>query len=260
MRQTARFKVREAATVAALCGVLSLSILSQAVHAQDSAAGGELLRYPGTSLRGLTSAETRSSLGACSRLCVDRQGCVGFDHQAATNQCRLFASVGSATPDPSSNAGTRSRIAGYRATTPPPDREGIQTSTLDVERAVDRGKAVERTAPGAQEPAAPYDPMGTVTAFYSALAAADGESASAHVVPEKRGRGPFSVVSIQSFFGAMSQPLTLTGTALHDRDNVRVSYDYVTDQGRRCRGRADVTTVYIFGKTLISQIKALDGC
>ncbi|MDU0364384.1 hypothetical protein RWK44_28760 [Rhizobium sp. 25PS6] len=49
--------------------------------------------------------------------------------------------------------------------------------------------------------------MGTVTAFYSALATADGETASALVVPEKR--GPFNEASIHTFFGAMSQPLKL---------------------------------------------------
>ncbi|WP_246621874.1 hypothetical protein [Rhizobium laguerreae] len=51
--------------------------------------------------------------------------------------------------------------------------------------------------------------MGTVTAFYSALATADGETASALVVPEKRGQGPFNEASIHTFFGAMSQPLKL---------------------------------------------------
>ena len=41
---------------------------------------------------------------------------------------------------------------------------------------------------------------------------------------------------------------------------VRVSYTYETDTGRRCQGRADVETVYLYGGTLISRIKALDGC
>ena len=97
-------------------------------------------------------------------------------------------------------------------------------------------------------------------AFYSALAAADGETASALVVPEKRGQGPFNEVSIHAFFGAMSEPLKLTGTALRGNDDVRVSYEYVTNDGRRCQGRADVQTTYVFGKTLVSRIKALDGC
>ncbi|WP_246805572.1 hypothetical protein [Rhizobium leguminosarum] len=92
----------------------------------------------------------------------------------------------------------------------------------------------------------PHDPMGTVTAFYSALAAADGETASALVVPEKRGQGPFNEASIHAYFGAMSQPLELTGTALRGNDDVRVSYEYVTNDSRRCRGRADVQTTYVW--------------
>lgn len=106
----------------------------------------------------------------------------------------------------------------------------------------------------------PHDPMAAVTAFYSALAAADGETASALVIPEKRGKGPFNEASIHTFFGTMSEPLKLTGTALRGTDDVRVSYEYVTNAGRRCRGRADVQTAYVFGKTLVSRIKALDGC
>ncbi|MDR9821116.1 hypothetical protein RJJ63_17780 [Rhizobium hidalgonense] len=106
----------------------------------------------------------------------------------------------------------------------------------------------------------PHDPMGAVTAFYSALAAADGETASALVIPEKRGKGPFNEASIHAFYGAMSQPFKLTGTALRGDDNVRVSYEYVTNDGRRCKGRADVQTTYVFGKTLVSRIKVLDGC
>jgi hypothetical protein len=80
------------------------------------------------------------------------------------------------------------------------------------------------------------------------------------VVPEKRGKGPFDEASIHTFFGAMSQPLKLTGTTLRGNDDIRVSYEYTTDAGRRCQGRADIQTAYMFGKTLISRIKALDGC
>lgn len=106
----------------------------------------------------------------------------------------------------------------------------------------------------------PHDPMKTATAFYSALAIADGEGASALVVPEKRGKGPFNEASIRAFFGAMSKPLKMTGAELRGDNDVRVSYEYTTRKGQKCRGRADVETVYLFGMTLISRIKALDGC
>ncbi|MET4687655.1 PAN domain-containing protein [Sinorhizobium fredii] len=262
MRQSEHFKVCTTAKVATafLCCSLLSFIPAKVLLAQEATTAIELLSYPGTSLGGLTSAEAPMSFDECRKLCSERQGCLGFDHQTFTNQCRLFAEIGSARPNPALTAGTRNPIAGYRAPTPPPGQEGVQSSTLDVEREVNQRKALEKTATEAAERAAHYDPMETVTAFYSALAAADGERASAHVVPGKRGRGPFNVGSIKSFFGAMSQPLTLTGAVLRSRDKVRVSYEYVTDQGRRCRGRADVTTVYTFGKTLISRITALDRC
>ncbi|MCY1244433.1 hypothetical protein D9M72_575050 [compost metagenome] len=58
----------------------------------------------------------------------------------------------------------------------------------------------------------------------------------------------------------MSEPLKLTGTTLLGSDDVRVSYQYTTVAGRHCESRADVQTVHVFRKTLISRIKALDGC
>ncbi|MNY75076.1 hypothetical protein D3C86_2142610 [compost metagenome] len=80
------------------------------------------------------------------------------------------------------------------------------------------------------------------------------------MVPDKRGKGPFNEQSIHTFYNAMSKPLRLTGTSLLGNDTVRVSYEYRTVKGRECRGRADVQTIYAYGRTLISRIKALDGC
>ncbi len=106
----------------------------------------------------------------------------------------------------------------------------------------------------------PNDPISTATAFYTALGAADGETAAAMVIPEKRGKGPFNEQAIQEFYRAMSIPLKLTSTSRSSQDTVRVSYEYRTDKGQQCRGRADVHTVYAYGRTLISRIRALDGC
>ncbi|TAU88457.1 hypothetical protein ELI41_07680 [Rhizobium leguminosarum] len=149
----------------------------------------------------------------------------------------------------------------YVTSAPP---EGIAWLTADEAQSVGiTYDAIDEDGPDPASEAGktfPHDPMGAVTAFYSALAAADGETASALVVPEKRGKGPFNEASIHAFYGAMSQPLQLTGTVLRGNDDVRVSYQYVTNDGRRCKGRADVQTTYVFGKTLVSRIKALDGC
>ncbi len=149
----------------------------------------------------------------------------------------------------------------YVTSAPP---EGIEWLTADKATTVGISYQALRTeAPASvagQVKPSPHDPMAAVTAFYSALAAADGETASALVLPEKRGKGPFNEASIHAFFGAMSKPLRLTATSLRGRDDVRVSYEYTTSAGRRCQGSADVQTIYVFGKTLISRIKALDGC
>ncbi|MET4687694.1 hypothetical protein [Sinorhizobium fredii] len=61
-------------------------------------------------------------------------------------------------------------------------------------------------------------------------------------------------------YSAMSVRLRLKGATLRGADEVRVSYEYETDKGRQCRGRADVHTIYLYGRTLISRIEALDGC
>ncbi|WP_292364827.1 hypothetical protein [Mesorhizobium sp.] len=106
----------------------------------------------------------------------------------------------------------------------------------------------------------PYDPMKTVAAFYNALSNADGVSAAASVVPEKRGIGPFSETSIHSFFSGLSTPLKLRSVSRKGTDKVVAAYSYVRTNGAVCDGRAEVRTTYRYGKTLISRISALNGC
>lgn len=105
-----------------------------------------------------------------------------------------------------------------------------------------------------------YDPLKAVTAFYSALSVADGETAAALVIPDKRGKGPFNEVNIHSFFSTLDKPLRLRGANLRDESVVEVTYDYVKAGGEVCNGKANVRTTYAFGKTLITGIKALSGC
>ncbi len=146
-------------------------------------------------------------------------------------------------------------------TSAPP--EGIEW--LSVEKASSVDIAFDQVRPSAiaqsvRNPVAALDPLSTVTAFYASLSAADGETASAFVIPEKRGKGPFNEASIHSFFSQMERPLKLSSAALRSDGIVRVAYEYVTNAGKACDGRADVSTVVAFGKTLISKIRALDGC
>ncbi|MBY3249893.1 hypothetical protein HFN72_34915 [Rhizobium laguerreae] len=156
--------------------------------------------------------------------------------------------------------GLNDKAVVYVTSAPP---EGVEWLTAQTAASVGIGyEPITIKAPRVSEAERqlPYDPMSATTAFYTALSAADGEIAAALVVPDKRGMGPFNEQSIHAFYSAMSVPMKLTGTSLSTKDTVRVSYEYRTAQGRQCRGRADVETVYLYGRTLISRIRALDGC
>lgn len=101
----------------------------------------------------------------------------------------------------------------------------------------------------------PYDPILAVTRFYRALSEADGNAASALVVPEKRGIGPFNEKNIASFFGAMREPLVVHSIEKISSDSVQVRYTYRYTKSQ-CIGTAMVRTEYVLGNTLIQGIKA----
>lgn len=102
---------------------------------------------------------------------------------------------------------------------------------------------------------APYDPVSIVKKFYKALSIADGNAASALVVPEKRGIGPFNERNITSFFGAMREPLAIQSVEKVSSDTVKVKYTYRVSE-TQCVGAATVKTEYLLGNTLIQSIKA----
>lgn len=100
-----------------------------------------------------------------------------------------------------------------------------------------------------------YDPIKTVTKFYKALSAADGNTASALVIPKKQGIGPFNEKNIYSFYGSMQEPLSLQSIQRVDTDTVHVTYTYRATK-TQCVGEALVTTEYMMGHALIKSIKA----
>ena len=100
-----------------------------------------------------------------------------------------------------------------------------------------------------------YNPVETVTKFYRALSLADGNAASAFVIPEKRGIGPFNEKNISSFFGKMNTPLKVNEIRLIDKDTVEVNYTYRYTNSE-CKAKAIVKTGYFLGNTLIKKIKA----
>jgi hypothetical protein len=105
-----------------------------------------------------------------------------------------------------------------------------------------------------------YDPIAAVNKFYNALSSADGSAAAALVIPEKRGTGPFNEINIAKFFGNMREPLHLVSLTQSSPTLVLVEYRYVYSNGKICNGKSEVTTNYVFGKTLIQGIHALNNC
>lgn len=114
-----------------------------------------------------------------------------------------------------------------------------------------------RDAPSRQvaQPAPPTSPAVVVEAFYKALAAADGASASSLVVPAKRGYGPFNEQNISSFYRNMAEPLTVDAVEQTGTDTFTVKYRYRVTRSE-CNGIAQVRTQTFMGSTLIERIHA----
>jgi hypothetical protein len=74
----------------------------------------EFFNYPDAALSGSVSAEITRSIDECRTICKERSGCVGFQHVAAVNQCRLFTSVGSAGDAVGNYSSVRQLVSGYR--------------------------------------------------------------------------------------------------------------------------------------------------
>lgn len=112
-------------------------------------------------------------------------------------------------------------------------------------------------APVALPPAAgTYDPVSVVTSFYTALSEADGRSAVALVVPEKRGAGAYVEANISKFYSSLREPLKIQGVERIDTDHVGVKYSFVRPSGSACAGEAKVSTIFQNGKTFIKGIAA----
>jgi hypothetical protein len=107
-------------------------------------------------------------------------------------------------------------------------------------------------APGPSRGDAPVE---AVAKFYRALAAADGATAAALVVPAKRGRGPFRAEAISSFYGSLQEPLTVRSIRTIDRNRVEVRYRYRASR-TPCEGTAIVETASVLQQTQIRSIRA----
>jgi hypothetical protein len=101
-----------------------------------------------------------------------------------------------------------------------------------------------------------YDPLRIVKAFYTALSAADGNTAAALMVPDKRGAGPFNEANIRSFYSSLRAPLRIESIARVSDNTVGVRYRFTRANGSICSGNATVNTIFMGGKTLIKGISA----
>jgi uncharacterized caspase-like protein len=101
-----------------------------------------------------------------------------------------------------------------------------------------------------------YDPVGVVTSFYTALSEANGRSAVALVVPEKRGAGPYVETNINKFYSTLREPLKILSVERIDTDHVSVKYSFARPGGGAFAGDAKVNTIFQNGRTFIKGIAA----
>jgi hypothetical protein len=99
-----------------------------------------------------------------------------------------------------------------------------------------------------------------VREFYRALGEGDGVRAAAVVIPEKRAEGPLSAGELTRFYSSLRAPLRLTQVDPLDDDTVFVRYQFITPDSHLCSGAATVNTAHRDGDTLVSGIRALNGC
>jgi hypothetical protein len=167
----------------------------------------------------------------------------------AENEAVETAEAGASTTSPDlAPAPPRSTVTANAA--PPPRRNSSP----------ERGP--ERTAvPSPPTPERPTAEGGeaTVRAFYAALGAGDGATASARVIPEKRNSRAFSPEAISRFYGPLAEPLRLTEVVPTADGAYRVRYRYSTGRSQ-CNGVADVRVVKRDGRDYIRSINALSGC
>jgi hypothetical protein len=101
------------------------------------------------------------------------------------------------------------------------------------------------------------DSINTVRAFYTALSQADGLTAAAFIVPEKRGpRKLGDPTEMTKFYSSLRQRLVIQRIEALSDDVVTVTYNFVGPNGKACDATATVRTIRSGGTTLIQSISA----
>lgn len=101
--------------------------------------------------------------------------------------------------------------------------------------------------------------LAAVQAFYTALAAGDGASATGNVVAEKRQKGPLSAKALQSFYGNLKEPLMLVSVTPVSQGRYRAIYRFKA-ASTACNGSSLVSVKRVGGIDLISAIRSETGC
>lgn len=160
--------------------------------------------------------------------------------------------------EPTTSASSRMSASGQ-------DAAGPEDVTRDVApasppRDAEIPKALPRMANSTQtEPSSASEGEATVRAFYNALGAGNGETASAQVIPQKRSTRAFSAETISRFYGRLKEPLRLTSISPLPGGAYRVTYRYAAP-GTRCVGTAIVRLTSGGSHPLIRSITAANGC
>nr|WP_295662111.1 hypothetical protein [Polymorphobacter sp.] len=134
---------------------------------------------------------------------------------------------------------------------PTPDRVVVKAEApLPRDDAYRKSRRDNRAGGGGEE---------TVRTFYNALGTGDGETASAQVVPEKRGGRVYSPGAISRFYGRLPEPLRLRDIVPLAGGSYRVTYRYSTGRSH-CDGTSIVNLTSRGGGPLIRSIRALSDC
>jgi hypothetical protein len=128
-------------------------------------------------------------------------------------------------------------------------------SSVPVQPAIPRGQAQVPESASMEQRA-----LEVTRAFYSALAKADGASASQLVIPEKQAKGPFAASEITRFYSSLSAPLRVLDIRPESADTVAVTYEYGSPDRRSCRGTSVVNLTTRGTEFLIQTIHANNNC
>jgi len=164
--------------------------------------------------------------------------------------------IASDTPPPTVVRGVVPVIENRPPPEPMPDRLAVaanEPASRDYGRREYRGDDVRDHRPiriGGEE---------TVRAFYDALGSGDGETASAQIVPEKRGGRIYSPSALSRFYGRLPEPLRIRDIVPLTGGTYRVTYRYSTGRSH-CDGTAIVNLTSRGGEALIRSIRALRDC